>query len=130
MLKMFLKLGKISRSFLIFVCPLGEKVRMSLVFMIKAYLSQDCRRIRIYRIYPLPLSGIQSMQSCGLFCLSSQKNKTYHVAQNVCDLQELIFAHEDRLVFFLWELIFAIFRKYPVPSTDYVFVFVKYLQWK
>ena len=51
MLKIFFKFGKLSRSFLIFVCPLGEKnPRMSLAFMIKAYSSQDCRRIRILSI--------------------------------------------------------------------------------
>ena len=30
--------------------------------------------------------------------------------------------------FSCWELIFAIFRKYPVPSLDKIFVFVKYVQ--
>ena len=49
MLKIFLKFGKLSRSFFIFVCPPGERgPRMSL--MIKAHSSQDCQRIRILSI--------------------------------------------------------------------------------
>ena len=48
MLKIFLKFGKLSRSFLIFVCPLGEKVPADLAVMTKAYSSQDCRRIFVY----------------------------------------------------------------------------------
>ena len=30
--------------------------------------------------------------------------------------------------FSCWELSFAIFRKYPVPNTDSIFVFIKYVQ--
>ena len=30
--------------------------------------------------------------------------------------------------FFFWELIFAIFRKYPVPSIDTMVVFIEYVQ--
>ena len=44
-----------------------------------------------------------------------------------CVLRELIFAFTTRW-FSCWELIFAIFRKYPVPSLDKIFVFVKYVQ--
>ena len=32
--------------------------------------------------------------------------------------------------FSCWELIFAIFRKYPVLGIDNIFVFVNYVQWK
>ena len=32
--------------------------------------------------------------------------------------------------FSCWELIFAIFRKYPVPSIDNKFVFIEYMQQK
>ncbi|CAH3149373.1 unnamed protein product [Porites evermanni] len=38
------------------------------------------------------------------------------------------FCHYDRLVFSCWELIFAIFRKYPVPSIDNIFVFIEYTE--
>ena len=30
--------------------------------------------------------------------------------------------------FSCWELIFAIFRKYPVPNIDNIFVFIEYVQ--
>ena len=56
-------------------------------------------------------------------------------------LQEYIFADWRFFVFYRnkflglgqigpsrWGLIFAIFRKYPVPSIDSIFVFVKYVQ--
>ena len=36
------------------------------------------------------------------------------------------FCSWGQIGFFLWELIFAIFRKYQVPRIDYVFVFLKY----
>ena len=32
--------------------------------------------------------------------------------------------------FSCWELIFAIFRRYPVPSIDIIFVFIEYVQEK
>ena len=38
-----------------------------------------------------------------------------------CVLRELIFP--IRIDWFCLELIFAIFRKYPVPSIDYIFVY-------
>ena len=41
-----------------------------------------------------------------------------------CVLRELIFP--IRTDWFCLELIFAIFRKYPVPSIDYIFVFIEY----
>ena len=41
-----------------------------------------------------------------------------------CVLRELIFP--IRTDWLCWELIFAIFRKYPVPSIDYIFVFIEY----
>ena len=42
-------------------------------------------------------------------------------------LRELIFAIRTDW-FSCWELIFAIFRKYPVLSIDNIFVFIEYLQ--
>ena len=33
-----------------------------------------------------------------------------------------------RISFYCWELMLAIFRKYPVPSTDNIFVFIEYVQ--
>ena len=44
-------------------------------------------------------------------------------------LREFIFA-DSRFFCVLRELIFAIFRKYPVPSIDNIFVFVRYVQQK
>ena len=44
-----------------------------------------------------------------------------------CVLRELIFTIRTDW-FFLLRLIFAIYRKYPVPSTDNVFVFIEYVQ--
>ena len=44
-----------------------------------------------------------------------------------CVLRELIFAISTDL-FFCWEFIFAIFRKYPVPSIDNIFVIIEYVQ--
>ena len=41
-----------------------------------------------------------------------------------CVLRELIFP--IRTDWFCLELIFAIFRKCPVPSIDYIFVFIEY----
>ena len=41
-----------------------------------------------------------------------------------CVLRELIFL--IRTDWFCLELIFAIFRKYAVPSIDYIFVFIEY----
>ena len=41
-----------------------------------------------------------------------------------CVLRELIFL--IRTDWFCLELIFAIFRKYPVPSIDYIFLFIEY----
>ena len=43
-------------------------------------------------------------------------------------LRELIFAIWTDFFFSCWELIFAIFRKYPVPSIDNIFVFIEYVQ--
>ena len=34
----------------------------------------------------------------------------------------------ETIGFSCWELIFAIFRKYPVPNIDNIFVFIKYVQ--
>ena len=42
---------------------------------------------------------------------------------------ELIFAIRTDC-FFCRKLIFTIFRKYPVPSIDNIFVFIEYVQWK
>ena len=66
-----------------------------------------------------------------LFCI-------YPVARNVCGSLHVFlrigdflcfvgtkFCVLNRLVFSCSELIFAIFRKYPVPSIDVIFVFVK-----
>ena len=47
-----------------------------------------------------------------------------------CVLRELILATIGQIGFSCWELIFAIFRKYSVPSIDNIFVFVKYAQYK
>ena len=33
-----------------------------------------------------------------------------------------------QISFYCWELILAILRKYPVPSTDNIFVFIEYVQ--
>ena len=33
-----------------------------------------------------------------------------------------------QISFYCWELILAIFRKYPVPSTDNILVFIEYVQ--
>ena len=41
-----------------------------------------------------------------------------------CVLRALIYP--IRTDWFCLELIFAIFRKYPVPSIDYIFVFIEY----
>ena len=43
-------------------------------------------------------------------------------------LRELIFAIRTDW-FSCWELIFAIFRKYPVLSIDNIFVFIEYVQY-
>ena len=45
-----------------------------------------------------------------------------------CVLRELIFAIKTDWFFWLEIYFFAIFRKYPVPSFDNIFVFVKYVQ--
>ena len=51
MLNIFLKFSKLSRSFLIFLCPLWREVSLiSLEFMLKAYSTQDLRGIRILSI--------------------------------------------------------------------------------
>ena len=42
-------------------------------------------------------------------------------------LRELIFAIRTDW-FSRWKLIFEIFRKYPVPSIDNIFVFIEYVQ--
>ena len=47
-----------------------------------------------------------------------------------CVLRELIFATNTDWFFLAGNLIFAIFRKYPVPSIDNIFVFVKYVEKK
>ena len=64
--------------------------------------------------------------------------KTYLVARNFCGslfLRLAIFCYLRELIlrlgqigFSCWELIFAIFRKYPGPSIDNIFVFVKYVR--
>ena len=46
-----------------------------------------------------------------------------------CVFRELIFAIRTDW-FFCRKLIFTIFRKYPVPSIDNIFVFIEYVQWK
>ena len=46
-----------------------------------------------------------------------------------CVFRELIFAIRTDC-FFCRKLIFTIFRKYPVPSIDNIFVFIEYVQWK
>ena len=65
----------------------------------------------------------------------------YHVAENFCEslflrigiffffyiLRELIL-RLGQIGFSCWELIFAIFRKYPVPSSHNIFVFT-YVQY-
>jgi len=38
------------------------------------------------------------------------------------------FLRLGQIGFSRWELIFAIFRKYPVPSIDNIFVFIDYVQ--
>ena len=38
------------------------------------------------------------------------------------------FLRLGQIGFSCWELIFAIFRKYPVPSIDNIFVFIEYVQ--
>ena len=38
------------------------------------------------------------------------------------------FLRLGQIGFSYWELIFAIFRNYPVSSIDNIFVFVKYVQ--
>ena len=44
-----------------------------------------------------------------------------------CVLWELIF-RLGQIGFSCWELIFAIFRKNPVPSIDNVFIFIEYVK--
>ena len=44
--------------------------------------------------------------------------------------RELIFMLFGQIGFSCWELIFAIFRKNPVPSIDDIFVFIEYIQEK
>ena len=59
-------------------------------------------------------------------------NPTYRVAQNFCGslfvrIDDFLcfagtnFWYLDKVFFSCWELIFAIFRKYPVPSVDHIF---------
>ena len=63
----------------------------------------------------------------------------YRVARNFCgslflQIGDFLcfagtdFCDQDRLVFLARNLFFAIFKKYPVPSFDNIFVFVKYMQ--
>ena len=69
------------------------------------------------------------------FYFKKRSVHNYRVARNFCwsffcglaifcVLRELIFP--IRTDWFCLELIFAIFRKYPVPSIDYIFVFIEY----
>ena len=44
-----------------------------------------------------------------------------------CVSRELIL-QLGQIGFSCWELIFVIFRKYPVPSIDNIFVFIEYVQ--
>ena len=45
-----------------------------------------------------------------------------------CVLRELIFLRLGQIGFSCWELIFAIFRKYQLPSIDNMFVLIEYVQ--
>ena len=45
-------------------------------------------------------------------------------------LRELIFMLFGQIGFSCWQLIFAIFRKNPVPSIDDIFFFIEYVQEK
>ena len=57
-----------------------------------------------------------------VYLLNTTKNWRFF-----CVLRELIFTIRTDWLFLL-RLIFAIFRKYPVPSIDNVFVFIEYVQ--
>ena len=59
MLNIFLVFRQLSRSFLMFVCPLSEKFPSSLAFMLKTYSSQDRRGIRILSIKRLVNEGVR-----------------------------------------------------------------------
>ena len=71
------------------------------------------------------------------FVFHESQNK-YRMAQNFCGglflrIGDLlcfagIFLWLGQIGFSHWELIFAIFRKYLVPSIDNILVFVKYVQ--
>ena len=69
------------------------------------------------------------------FMLSYKKllSITYRVSRNFCGLEIFLFRGNlflrlGQTGFSYWELIFAIFRKYPVPSIDNISDFVKYVQ--
>ena len=69
----------------------------------------------------------------------SSRSCAYRVAQNFCGSLFLRigdflcfagtnFLRSGQIGFSRWELIFAIFRKYPVTSIDNIFVFIEYVQ--